>query len=178
MADNRIKLFSSPDKVIRKNIKAGDRIFIDMDDTIVDHSAIMGEVESGNITRENASAANILRLSTPHKGCVEVIGKLSKKYDLYILTGSSFPKPGQPFNQMDWKYDWIRKYFGPDSKNIFYNRIIFCTHKELLIPSGAYLIDNNLYERNGTDQWNRKNKLIHFGNSQFPDWEAVGKFLL
>lgn len=173
MADNRIKLFSSPDKVIRKNIKAGDRIFIDMDDTIVDRRMIKSRIQSGD-----ASAKDILELSVPYKGCVEVVEKLSKKYDLYILTGGNFPKPGSTFNDMDWKYDWIRKYFGPDDKNIFYNKIIFCVHKELLLPSGSYLIDNLNYERTGTDEWNKKEKLIHFGNSQFPDWEAVGKFLL
>ena len=179
MADGRIKLFSDLDnKVIRNHAKAGDRIFIDMDDTIVDHSVIMGKVQNGDITQENASAQWILKYSVPFKDCVDIIKKLSRKYDLYILTGSSFPKPRQAYNQMDWKYDWIRKYFGPDNSNIFYNKIIFCTHKELLIPSGAYLIDNRLYEKNGTDIWNKKNKPIHFGNQQFPDWEAIGKFLL
>lgn len=179
MADGRIKLFSDlDDKVIRNHAKAGDRIFIDMDDTLVDHSVIMGKVQNGDIEREGASPSFILKLSVPHKGCVEVVKKLSKKYDLYVLTGSHFPRPGEPFNGMDWKYDWLRKYFGPDNSNIFYNKVIFCTRKELLIPSGAYLIDNRLGTKNGQDQWNKKNKLIHFGNSQFPNWEAIGKFLL
>lgn len=175
MSDRRIKLFSSGEKKLSRNhAKPGDIIFIDFDGTLADHSVL----RSGNYTPEDASPALVLKVSTPFEGCVETVKKLSKKYDLYILTGSHFPRPNESFNGMDWKYDWLRKYFGPDNSNIFYNKVIFCTKKELLIPSGAYLIDNGYNEMNGQPKWDRKNKLIHFGNSQFPDWEAVGKFLL
>lgn len=172
----RIKLFS--DKEIQNHARQGDTIFIDMDDTIVDHSITYSKVSSGEINESNASVSFILRYSIPYENCVDVIKKLYKKYDLYILTGSSWNKPSDKFNGMDWKYDWLRKYFGPDSLNIFYNKVIFCTHKELLIPSGAYLIDNKLNIKSGTIEWDRRNKLIHFGNSQFPDWKAISKFLL
>ena len=174
MSDGRIKLFSSGDKVIRNHARPGDIIFIDFDGTLADHSVL----RSGKFKPEDSSPALILKFSTPFEGCIETVKKLSKKYDLYILTGSHFPRPNESFNGMDWKYDWLRKYFGPDNSNIFYNKVIFCTKKELLIPSGAYLIDNGYSETNGQPKWDKKNKLIHFGNSQFPDWEAVGKFLL
>ena len=172
----RNKLFS--DKEITNHAKTGDIIFIDMDDTIVDHSVTASKVSSGEINESNASSSFILKYSVPYKNCVDIIKRLSKKYDLYILTGSSWNKPSDKFNGMDWKYDWLRKYFGPDNSNIFHNKVIFCTHKELLIPVGAYLIDNRLEVRTGTTDWDRKSKLIHFGNSQFPDWDAIGKFLL
>lgn len=179
MTDGRIKLFSdSNDKIIRNHAKPGDRIFIDMDDTLVNHSEILKRIGSKEITEEVTSPKIILTLSVPYKESIKVVNKLSEKYDLYILTGSCFPKSSEFFNDMDWKYNWLRKYFGPDKSNIFYNKIIFCTHKELLIPSGSYLIDNRIDSECGQDQWNRLDKLIHFGNSQFPDWEAIGKFLL
>lgn len=160
------------EKSIVKSCRPGDKIFIDFDGTMCDTFYEKGD----DIPIQNPEK------SLPVPGAIEVIKELSKVYDLYILTGDSgMWKGGLTPNKgrgMNWKPEWVVKYFGPPSSNIFTKKMIYCSHKELLIEAGAYLIDDTDISRTGTDIWSKRGKLIQFGSSQFPDWEAIRDFLL
>lgn len=163
-----------------RKLSSGNLIFIDFDCTICDHSTLeqMGLYgKDADITKIKKS--HFLKYSVPFPNAVEVITKLHKKFDLYILTGDSgWWKGGlipEESRGMNWKPEWLVKYFGPTSTNIFTKKVIYCSHKELLASSGGYLIDDALGV-NGTSDWYKKGKLIHFGSEQYPDWISVGKF--
>jgi 5'(3')-deoxyribonucleotidase len=170
----RIKLFS--DKIIRKKIKPGERIFIDMDNCLVNFESGINKLSKR--TRDNYAwedlddVPGIFSKMEPNEGAVEVVNKLAQKYDLYILSTAPWK------NSTAWsdKLLWVQKYFGKEKNSIFYKKIILTHHKDFELFSGAYLIDDRL--KNGSEMWDKYDKLIHFGNSQFPNWEAVGKFLL
>ena len=63
---------------------------------------------------------------------------------------------------------WIEKYFG----NSFRKKLILTHRKDLNI--GDYLID----DRTSHGAGNFSGKHIHFGSEEFPDWEAVEKYLI
>jgi 5'(3')-deoxyribonucleotidase len=170
----RIKLFS--DKVIRKKIKPGEKIFIDMDNCLVNFASgidkLSKKVRDSYAWEDLDDVPGIFSKMEPNEGAVEVITKLAQKYDLYILSTAPWK------NSTAWsdKLLWIQKYFGKEKNSIFYKKIILTHHKDFELSVGAYLIDDRL--KNGSEVWDKYDKLIHFGNSQFPNWEAVGKFLL
>ena len=177
MADDRIKLFSDPaDKIIRKQIRPGDKIFIDMDNCLVNFQSGINKLSKSVLNKyaweDLDDVPGIFSKMEPNPGAVEVINKLSKVYDLYILSTAPWANP----TAWSDKLLWIQKYFGKDKGSIFYKKIILTHHKDFELTSGAYLIDDRF--KNGADAWAKKNKLIHFGNPQFPDWESIGKFLL
>ena len=176
MADDRIKLFSGSDKIIRKKARAGDKIFIDMDNCLVNFQSGIDKLSKSVLSKyeweDLDEVPGIFSKMEPNPGAIEVIKKLSRIYDLYILSTAPWENP----TAWSDKLLWIQKYFGKGKDSIFYKKIILSHHKDFELTSGAYLIDDRI--KNGADEWDKKDKLIRFGNSQFPDWGAVGRFLL
>lgn len=84
----RIKLFS--DKIIRKKIKPGEKIFIDMDNCLVNFASgidkLSKKVRDSYAWEDLDDVPGIFSKMEPNEGAVEVITKLAQKYDLYILS--------------------------------------------------------------------------------------------
>lgn len=163
-------------KTIKKSIKPGGKIFMDMDRCIVDFdsgiSKLSESVRSKYDWEDLDNAPGIFGKMEPMPGAVEVIKSLSRKYDLYVLSTAPWLNPSA------WsdKLRWIQKYFGEGKDGILYKRLIISHHKDFEFQKDAYLIDDR--KKNGAEYWDKYDRLINFGNSQFPDWYSVGEFLL
>jgi 5'-nucleotidase len=159
-----------------KHCKEKRIIFIDMDGVLADFGERVRQVEAALGKRHVDKVDEIsfvFRDLNPVDGAVEAVKKLhqSEIYDLYIASTSPWENP----TALQDKKDWIEKHFG----GIFYKKVIFSHNKHLLC--GDYLIDDRLM--NGADRF--KGKLLRFGVdhetgklNEFPDWDAVLKYLL
>ncbi len=146
-------------------------LYIDMDNVIVDFKsgiARLDEATKKEYENRLDEVPGIFSLMKPLEGAVEATHKLSIKYDLFILSTAPWLNPSA------WsdKIEWIQKYFGKDKDSILYKRLILSHHKDL--NTGAYLIDDRT--QNGADKFTGEH--IHFGTENFPDWEAVLKYLM
>ena len=146
-------------------------IYIDMDNVMVDFQSGIDKL-SLEIQKEYEGrldeVPSIFALMEPLEGSTESIKKLSKKYELYILSTAPWLNPSA------WtdKLKWVQKHFGKEKNSLFYKRLIISHHKNLL--NGDYLIDDR--SKNGAG--NFKGEWIQFGSSKFPDWETVVGYLL
>ena len=106
----------------------------------------------------------IFSLMEPMSGAVAAFEKLSAKYETYILSTAPWDNPSA------WtdKLLWVKKYLGKSA----YKRLILSHHKNL--NYGDYLVDDRT--KNGADKF--KGEHIHFGQGDFPDWDAVVRYLL
>ena len=97
-------------------------------------------------------------------GAIEAVDLLKEKYDLYILSSSPWENP----TALGDKLSWIKKYFGGEGReNIFFRKVIFSSVKHL--NRGDILIDDRT--ANGAGDF--LGRYIHFGSSEFPDWQSV-----
>ena len=106
---------------------------------------------------------HIFKYLLPMKGAIEATKPLFKKFDVYFL---STPMYDIPESYTD-KRLWLEKYYG----DLVKKRLILTNRKDLAI--GDFLVDDRL--KNGAKEF--KGTHIHFGTKEFPDWEAVVKFL-
>jgi 5'(3')-deoxyribonucleotidase len=142
-------------------------VYVDMDNVLVDFPSafefldekVMAEYE-GHLD----DVPGIFSLMKPMKGAIEAFSKLTKVFDVYILSTSPWDNPSA------WqdKLLWVKKYLGEYA----YKRLILTHHKNL--NAGDYLIDDRI--KNGVDKFEGEH--IHFGSEQFPDWEITLKYLL
>lgn len=143
------------------------KLYFDMDGVIVDFES--GIAKLSNETKEKYKdnldeVPGIFSLMDPIPGAIEAVHLLAKHYDVYILSTSPWNNPTSASD----KIEWIKKYLS----SIFHKRVILTHHKELV--TGDYLIDDNF--KNGAREF--QGEWIHFGSEQFPDWDAVLKYLL
>jgi 5'(3')-deoxyribonucleotidase len=141
-------------------------IYFDMDNVLVDFKSGIDRLDGKTKkTYEGRldEVPSIFKLMNPMEGAIDAVHKLSKTYDVYILSTSPWLNP----TALQDKLDWIKKYFGDDENNIFYKRVIFSHNKHLL--KGDYLIDDRT--KNGADRF--EGKLIQFGSAEFPNWISV-----
>ena len=105
----------------------------------------------------------------PMPGAIEAVQKLRERYELYILSTAPWDNPTA------WcdKLNWVKKHFGGGEDSAFYKRLILTHHKDLC--HGDYLIDDRP-DKCGVEQF--MGKVIHFGSPEYPDWDAVVKFLM
>ena len=106
----------------------------------------------------------LFALMDPMPGAIEAVQLLSKHFDVYILSTSPWNNPTAASD----KIEWVKKHMN----SVFHKRVIITHHKELL--QGDYLIDDR--GKNGASEF--KGEWLHFGQEQFPDWDAVLKHLL
>ena len=99
----------------------------------------------------------------PMPGAVEAFKKLSKYYEVYILTAPSWENPSCYTD----KRLWVEKYLG----DYGFKRLIISNDKSLF--SGRAIIDDRT--KYGVKQFNGEH--IHFGTEEFPDWNYVLKYL-
>ena len=96
-------------------------------------------------------------------GAVESFEKLSKKYEVYILTAPSWENPSCYTD----KRLWVEKYLGESA----YKRLIISNDKSLF--TGRALIDDRT--KYGVTKFGGEH--IHFGSDKFPNWNSVLEYL-
>ena len=106
----------------------------------------------------------IFSLMSPMENAIESVKKLSKVFDIYLLSTAPWDNPSA------WsdKVIWVKKYLG----EVAHKRLILSHHKNL--NKGDYLIDDRT--KNGADKFEGEH--IHFGQGVFKDWGEVTKYLL
>lgn len=146
-------------------------VYIDMDDTLVDFGTGVARLTAMERLQYDGSydeVPGIFSRMDPMPGAVEAFCKLSKKFDVYILSTAPWRNPTAPSD----KQHWVQKYFGIEDGTPAYKRLILSHHKEL--NRGAFLIDDRT--KNGADAFG--DRLIQFGSERFPDWPTVLDYLM
>lgn len=147
-------------------------IYIDMDGVLVDFESALTKVSPEileKFTGEYDNIPGIFALMDPMPGAIEAVDLLKEKYDLYILSSSPWENP----TALGDKLAWIKKYFGGEGQeNIFFRKVIFSSVKHL--NRGDILIDDRT--ANGVGDFLGRH--IHFGSSEFPNWQSVLNSLL
>ena len=100
----------------------------------------------------------------PVDGAIESFEKLSKHFDVYILSTAPWK------NSSAWsdKLKWVKKYLGEYA----HKRLILSHNKNL--NKGDYLIDDRT--AHGVDRFAGEH--IHFPSEQFKTWDEVVEYLL
>jgi 5'(3')-deoxyribonucleotidase len=141
-------------------------LYIDMDNVLVDFpSGIMQTPEHVQKEYEDRldEVPHIFSKMLPMNGAVEAFEELSTLFDTYILSTAPWE------NATAWsdKLHWVKKYLGKSA----HKRLILSHHKNL--NDGHFLVDDRT--KNGVDRF--KGVHIHFGTSDFPDWNTVTAYL-
>ena len=142
-------------------------IYIDMDNVIVDFGSGINELsiqQKKKYVGRLDDVPGIFSLMSPMENAIESVKKLSKVFDIYLLSTAPWDNPSA------WsdKVIWVKKYLG----EVAHKRLILSHHKNL--NKGDYLIDDRT--KNGADKFEGEH--IHFGQGAFKDWNAVTKYLL
>ena len=142
-------------------------LYVDMDNVLVDFStgiANLGEKERVNFKGRLYQVPGVFSKMEPLEGAISSFGRLSKKFDTYILSTAPWENPSA------WtdKLLWVKRHLGKAA----HKRLILSHHKNLC--TGDYLIDDRL--KNGVDKFGGEH--IHFGTEKFPDWKSVCSYLL
>lgn len=144
------------------------RVFVDMDGVLVNFEKAIADYHAtatpylSELYRNDPDLIpGIFRDAEPIPGAIEAMRLLSSTgiYDLCIATTSPWDIPYAAADKMFW----IQKYLGKE----FYKSMMITHRKDLL--NGEYLIDDRT--ANGADGF--QGMFIHFGTSQYPDWETV-----
>ena len=143
------------------------RVFIDMDNVLVDFQSGLDQV-SEEIKAEYAGRLDeipgLFGKMKPMPGAIDAVHELQKHYDLFILSTAPWKNPSA------WsdKVEWVTKYLD----DVFHKRLIISHRKDLC--QGDYLIDDR--GKNGTSEFS--GEWIEFGSEMFPNWESVLDYLL
>ena len=142
-------------------------VYVDMDNVLVDFpSGIekLSEEDKNKYDGNYDEVPGIFSLMEPMPGAIEGFKKIAETYDTYILSTAPWG------NRTAWsdKLDWVKKHLG----GVAHKRLILSHNKNL--NRGDYLIDDRT--KNGAGEF--QGELIHFGTSEFPDWESVLRRLL
>ena len=147
-------------------------IYIDMDGVLVDFESALTKIPPEMLEKfavEYDNIPGIFALMDPMPGALEAVDALKEKYDLYILSSSPWENP----TALGDKLAWVKQYFGGDGpENIFFRKVIFSSVKHL--NRGDILIDDRT--ANGAGDFLGRH--IHFGSSEFPNWQSVLNSLL
>ena len=97
----------------------------------------------------------IFSLMSHMENAIESVKKLSKVFDIYLLSTAPWDNPSA------WsdKVIWVKKYLG----EVAHKRLILSHHKNL--NKGDYLIDDRT--KNGADKFEGEH--VHFGQGAFKD---------
>lgn len=143
------------------------RIYFDMDGVLVDFESGVAKLDEATKEKYKGKldeVPGIFSLMEPIAGAAEVVRLLARNYDVFILTTSPWNNPTAASD----KVQWVKKYLD----DVFHKRLIITHRKDLL--EGDYLIDDR--DKNGAAEF--KGEFIKYGSQQFPDWDAILKYLL
>jgi 5'(3')-deoxyribonucleotidase len=146
-------------------------LYFDMDNVLVDFKSGIDQLDvkiKSTYDGRLDEVPSIFKLMKPMDGAIDAVHKLSKVYDVYILSTSPWLNP----TALQDKLDWIKKYFGDDRDSVFYKKVVFSHKKNLL--KGDYLIDDRT--KNGAAQF--EGKLFQFGSADYPNWKSILDALL
>jgi 5'(3')-deoxyribonucleotidase len=146
-------------------------IYVDMDNVLVDFKTGIEKLDKNTIDEFEGrldEVPNIFSLMESYPNAIDSVHRLSKKYDLYILSTAPWLNPSAWIH----KLEWVHKHFGKEKDSLFYKRLIISHNKNL--NTGEYLIDDR--PNNGAKDF--KGEWIHFGSQDFPDWDTVTEYLL
>ena len=145
-------------------------LYIDMDNVLVDFKSGIDRLDEQ--TKELFAdrldeVPGIFSLMDPMPGAIAAYRELSSKYDTYILSTAPW------LNASAWsdKIEWVQEHLGSQEGEPAYKRLILSHHKNLNM--GDYLIDDRT--ANGVEKFTGEH--IHFGTEQYPDWDAVLRYL-
>jgi len=146
------------------------RLYIDMDNVLVDFESSFSQLSEDTFTEYEGrldEVPGIFSLMEPMAGAIESFTRLSKVYDIYILSTSPWHNPSAWID----KLLWVQKHFGADESSVAYKRLILSHHKNL--NEGDFLVDDRL--KNGVEGF--KGEHIHFLTDDFPTWKEVESYL-
>lgn len=140
---------------------------LDMDNVLVDFQSGIDRLSPEEFERyagDLDDTPGIFSRMDPMPGAVAAFTELADLFDTYILSTAPWNNPSA------WsdKLLWVKEHLGEAAKK----RLILSHHKNLV--RGDYLVDDRP-EANGVDGFQGEH--IHFGNDEFPDWEAVLPYL-
>ncbi len=140
-------------------------LYIDMDGVIVDFDSgisALNEEERELYKNNYAQCPSIFSRMKPIPQAIDCVHELSEIFDVYILSSPSWG------NASAWsdKYEWIEEYIPSMER-----KLILSSQKHL--NRGDYIIDDRLH--NGVSQFQGEH--IHFGTSDYPDWDSVMRYL-
>lgn len=145
------------------------RVFIDLDGVVANFDEARKNHPLRHMKEYKGRAdklPNIYSDLAPIKGAIESVNILFNhpEFDCYFLSSAPWDNPDA------WKHKrlWVAKYF--EEKHIR-KRLILTHQKHFLI--GDILIDDRIANGSGKFQ----GSFIHFGSSEFPDWQSVIKTL-
>lgn len=142
-------------------------IYIDMDNVLVDFESGINRLipEDREKYKDNFdNCPGIFSKMDPMPGAVEAFEKLSKKFNVYILSTAPWENPSA------WsdKLLWVKKHLGP----LAHKRLNLSHNKHLF--TGSYIIDDR--RANGVDKFDGIH--IHFGTERFPNWKSVISYFI
>lgn len=142
-------------------------VYVDMDNVLVDFPSGINQLDE--TTKEEYEGRldevpGIFGKMKPIENAITSYITLTEYFDVYILSTS----PWENESAMTDKLRWVKKYLG----KVAYKRLILSHHKNL--NKGHFLIDDRT--KNGAGEFEGEH--IHFGTSQFPDWQSVINYLL
>ena len=139
-------------------------LYVDMDGVLVDFNSGINRLSAEMMESYSShpeDAPGVFALMDPIPGALEALDRLRKKYYIYLLSTA-------PWNNLSaWsdKVNWVKIQMDP----YYEKRVILCHNKSLL--KGNFLID----DRSGHGAEHFEGEWIHFGSSEFPDWNTVLK---
>ena len=141
-------------------------VYVDMDGVLVDLSSAIDELDPQVRAAYGDNVDEVPHLFSdpkPIEGAIEAFKKLSKAYDVYILSTAPWG------NTSAWgdKKNWVEKHIGKSA----HKRLILSHNKHLC--AGDYLIDDR--RANGASKFT--GELIQFGTKKFENWSNVLEYL-
>lgn len=146
-------------------------LYVDMDGVIVDFQSGIDQLDDAEKQEYNDrydEVPGIFSKMIPIEGAIEAVTRLSKHFDIYILSTAPWNNPTAWID----KLLWIKKYFGSDKGSVFYKRLILTHHKNL--NNGDFLVDDR--KNNGAERF--RGEFIHFRTKEYPDWKYVEDYLI
>lgn len=142
-------------------------IYVDMDNVLVDFQSGIDALTNDEVIafKNNLDdVPGIFSKMKPVDGAIEAYEKLTKHFDVYILSTAPWNNPSA------WadKLRWVRKYLG----DLAHKRLILSHNKNL--NAGDYLIDDRT--ANGAAEF--KGEHIHFLSEKFKNWNDVLNYLI